>query len=246
MIHRFPILDSTNTTAKAMALEGAAHGTVVVADQQTAGRGRMGRSFDSPAGSGIYMSMILRPQCPPTELMHLTCAVAVAVCHGIRSALALRPQIKWINDIVAEGKKLGGILTELSINPKTGLVDFAILGIGINCNRNPEDFPPELENIACSASMLLGHPVDTEVLLEALISSLMDMDLSKREAIMTRYCRDCITLGKDVQVIRQDDIRSGFALDVDNQGALVVYFPDGHTEHISSGEVSVRGLYGYI
>lgn len=245
MIHHFDTLDSTNTKAKAMALEGAPRGTVVVAEHQTGGRGRLGRSFDSPTG-GIYMSMILRPNCPPTQLMHLTCAVAVAVCDAVEQTLSLRPQIKWINDLVFDGKKLGGILTELSINPKTGLVDFAIIGIGLNCNRTVKDFPVELRSMACSASMITGRPVDKDVLLAQILQALNHMELSEKTDILQKYRQDCITLGKEVVVLRGETQRQGVAVDINTEGALLVTFEDGHTETVDSGEVSVRGLCGYI
>lgn len=245
MIHRFKSLPSTNETAKAMALEGAAQGTVVVAEQQSAGRGRLGRSFHSPDG-GIYMSMILRPQCRPTELMHLTCAVAVAVCDAVEHALGFRPGIKWINDLVADNKKLAGILTELSIEPHTGLVDFAIVGIGLNCNQQPEDFPPELQAIACSARSILGIPVNRASLENEIIHALLTMDLSQKPSIFEQYRKDCITLGKEVAILRGDTRRQAIALDVDENGALLVLYPQGHTEAIDCGEVSVRGLYGYL
>lgn len=245
MIHRFDSLDSTNVRAKAMALEGAPHGTVVIADHQTAGRGRLGRSFHSPAGSGIYMSIILRPECPPTELMHLTCAVAVAVCDGVEDALGFRPGIKWINDLVAGGKKLAGILTELHIAPTSGLVDHAIVGIGLNCDQRPEDFPPELRSTACSAAMITGGPVHREALIQAIIRQIRAMELGEKAAILRRYRRDCVTLGKEVAVIRGDTTRYGTALDVDENGALIVRFSDAHQEAVDSGEVSVRGLCGY-
>ncbi|MBE6923753.1 MAG: biotin--[acetyl-CoA-carboxylase] ligase [Ruminococcaceae bacterium] len=246
MIHRFETVDSTNIVAKAMALEGAAHGTVVLAEHQTAGRGRMGRSFHSPASAGIYMSVILRPSCPPTALMHLTCAVAVTACDAVEEALGWRPGIKWINDLVAGGKKLAGILTELHIDPKTGLVDFAIVGIGLNCNQQPEDFPSELRHIACSAAMISGHPIDREPLICAIIQRLQDLELEHKKPILQRYRSDCVTLGQEVDVIRGDSRRKGFALDVDSQGALVVRFEDGHTEAVDSGEVSIRGQLGYV
>ena len=244
-LHRFDSLDSTNVRAKAMALEGAPHGTVVIADHQTAGRGRLGRSFHSPAGSGIYMSVILRPECPPTALMHLTCAVAVAVCDGVEDALGVRPGIKWINDLVAGGKKLAGILTELHIAAGSGLVDHAIVGIGLNCNQRPEDFPPELRSIACSVAMVTGQPVDREVLISAIIQRIRTMELEQKQQILSRYRKDCVTLGKGVAVVRGDSIRHGTALDVNENGALIVQFSDGHPEAVDSGEVSVRGLCGY-
>ena len=128
----FDTVDSTNTRAKELAAAGAPHGTVLIADRQTGGRGRLGRSFQSPAGMGIYLSLILRPNCPAAQLMHLTCAVAVSTCDAVEQTLNFRPSIKWINDLVAQRRKLAGILTELSVNPRTGFVDYAVVGIGIN------------------------------------------------------------------------------------------------------------------
>ena len=127
MIHRFDTIDSTNNRAKDMAQQGAPHGTVLIARHQTGGRGRLGRSFHSPPGSGIYLSMILRPSCRPDKLMHLTCAAAVAMCDAIQAATGFRPGIKWTNDLVHNRMKPGGILTELSF-ASTGCLDYVIVG----------------------------------------------------------------------------------------------------------------------
>ena len=127
----FPELDSTNNRLKVLASQGAPHGTVLIADRQTGGRGRMGRSFLSPPGVGIYMSILLRPKCAPQELMHLTCAVAAAMCHAVERAVHLRPGIKWTNDLVWGKQKLAGILTEMGLNSAGG-VGWAIVGIGVN------------------------------------------------------------------------------------------------------------------
>ena len=128
-LYWYDAIDSTNTQAKNMAKQGAPHGTVVIAGSQSAGRGRMGRSFTSPPDAGLYLSVVLRPNCPAEALMHLTCAAAVAGCDAVEAVCGIRPDIKWTNDLVFGSKKLGGILTELSINSATGLVDFAIIGI---------------------------------------------------------------------------------------------------------------------
>ncbi len=237
-------IDSTNTRAKELAKNGAPEGTVVIADQQTAGRGRLGRSFHSPAGSGLYLSLILRPGCAPAQLMHLTCAVAVAACDAIKAATGTRPGIKWINDLVLGHKKLGGILTELSISPD-GLVDYVIVGIGINCGQT--DFPEELRPIACSLAMA-GLDADRPRLAAQLIIALEKMSrelLPKKDAIMDRYRQDCVTLGQEVTVIQGNAQRRGKALSIDDDGALVVAFEDGQVKAVNSGEVSVRGLFGY-
>ena len=118
----YDCIDSTNTRARELARQGAAHGTVLIADRQTGGRGRLGRSFHSPAGSGIYISVILRPRCKPEKIMHLTCAAAVAMCDAVEAAAGFRPGIKWTNDLVCENRKIAGVLTELGFD-KNGCVD---------------------------------------------------------------------------------------------------------------------------
>ncbi len=233
-----------------MALSGAPHGTVLIADRQTGGRGRMGRSFLSPAGTGIYMSIILRPSCMPAVLMHLTCAAAVAMCDAVEAAAGFRPGIKWTNDLVKDGRKLGGILTELSLDTKSGKVDFAIIGIGINCCQNLRDFDSEIREMAGSVAMFSKSGADRAKTAACMIRALSDMSrvlLTNQERILERYRRDCVTLGKDICLVRSDGlVRYGNALDVDSDGGLVVRFTDGRVETVNSGEVSVRGMYGYI
>ena len=246
--HFFPELSSTNDLLKTMAKEGAPHGTAILADRQTGGHGRMGRSFHSPGGVGIYLSILLRPGCAPTELMHLTCAVAAAMCDAVEAAAHFRPGIKWTNDLVYGKRKLGGILTELGLNTK-GRVDYAILGIGINCCQQIADFAPDIQSIAGSLTMVTGQEIDRAKVAAAMLDALHAMDcnlLTNREAILAQYRRDCITIGQDISLVRGDEIRHGTALDVDDLGALVVRFADGHTEAVNSGEVSVRGMYGYV
>ena len=196
---------STNTLLKQMAAEGAAAGTVLIADRQTAGRGRLGRSFLSPGGVGVYLSALIRPNCAPTALMHLTCAVAVAMCDAVENAFGFRPGIKWTNDLVVGSKKLGGILTELGLDPKTGMVDHAILGIGINCGQIESDFDESIRAMATSARMVLGHPADRERLIAEMVLALEKMDralLTSPDAMLECYRRDCITLGQDVSIVR--------------------------------------------
>ncbi len=239
---------STNDDLKQLAKQGAPHGTVILADRQTGGHGRLGRSFHSPEGQGIYLSVLLRPDCAPAELMHLTCAAAVASCDAVEEALGLRPGIKWTNDLVWEKRKLGGILTELGINKK-GMVDYAIIGIGINCRQQEQDFPPEIRHIASSLTMASGTAVDRAAVAASLLNALHAMSctlLSGTFAMLRQYRRDCITLGQEISLVRGDEIRYGTALDIDGEGALVVRFPDGHLEAVNSGEISIRGMYGYV
>ncbi len=240
---------STNDQLKAMARQGAPHGTVLIANRQTGGHGRMGRSFHSPGGVGIYLSILLRPQCSPRELMHLTCATAVAMCSAVEKAAGFRPGIKWTNDLVHQKRKLGGILTELGFSAK-GSVDYAMIGIGINCCQTEVDFPPEIRGMAGSLSMVTGKEVARSSVAAAMMEALWQMDgrlLTHKNGILRQYRQDCITLGQDISLLRVGEaVRHGKAVDVDDEGALLVKFSDGHLEAVRSGEVSVRGMYGYL
>ena len=242
----FDTVDSTNTRAKSLAILGMPHGTVLIANRQTGGRGRMGRSFESPAGMGIYMSVILRPKCPQEALMHLTCAAAVAMCDAVEAAMGFRPGIKWTNDLVAGKRKIAGILTELVTMPKETAV---ILGIGINCCQGINDFAPELQSFAGSLAMSTGKTVDRAKVAAEMVLALQKMDeslLTGKEAMLSRYRADCVTIDKDISLQRGDELSYGHAFGVDDDGALLVGFPDGHTEAVNSGEVSIRGMYGYV
>ena len=245
--HYFNTVDSTNNYLKRQALLGAPHGTVAVADCQTGGKGRLGRSFQSPGGVGIYLSMLLRPDCPQEQLMHLTCAVGTAMCDALEEAAGVRPGIKWTNDLVCEKRKLSGILVEL-LNDTQGKL-CVIIGIGVNCCQQLTDFPEELRDRAGSLAMVTGRRIDRPKVAAAMMEALADMDrnlLTGKEAMLEQYRRDCVTLGQKISVVRGDEIRHGTALDIGNDGDLIVRFDDGHTEAVSSGEVSIRGMYGYV
>ena len=240
---------STNDDLKVLARQGAPHGTVLIADRQSGGHGRMGRSFHSPGGVGIYFSILLRPKCAPGQLMHLTCATAVAMCDALETATGLRPGIKWTNDLVHSKRKLGGILTELGLSAKGG-VDYAIIGIGINCCQKKSDFPQEIRDIAASLSMVTGRDIDRAAVAAAMMDTLAAMDrnlLRSKAEILDRYRKDCITIGQEISLLRVGEaVRHGKAIDMDDDGCLIVAFEDGHRETVSSGEVSVRGMYGYL
>lgn len=246
-LHWYSSIDSTNTQAKLLARQGAPHGTVLVADHQTGGRGRMGRAFQSPEGMGIYLSVILRPNCSPRELMHLTCAAAVAAGDAVSRVCGLIPQVKWINDLVVGNRKLGGILTELSMDGQR--VEYAVVGIGINCLQTPEDLPSEIADLATSVRIASGAPVSRPRLAAALVEALWQMSrklLPEKAPLMEVYRQRCVTLGREIQVLRADTVRPGKALALDEDGGLLVEYPDGTREIVSSGEVSVRGMYGYV
>ena len=246
-VYWYDTIDSTNNRAKELAKKGARHGTVIIAGNQTEGRGRMGRSFSSPEGMGVYLSVILRPGCTPDKLMHLTCAAGVAAMKAVQAVYQVCPDIKWANDLVLGGKKLGGILTELIF--KGNVVDYAIVGIGINCCQRQEDFPEELQDIATSLLIQTGKKISPAILAAALTEQLFHMDwtlFSGKEQLMETYRRHCITLGKEIVILQNDTKYTATAFDIDTDGGLIARFADGSEKVINSGEVSVRGLCGYL
>ena len=246
----FDTLDSTNIRAKQLAQEGAPDGAVVTADLQTAGRGRMDRSFQSPRGKGVYLTALLRPHLPPERLLPVTAMAGVAVCDAVEELCGVRPGLKWPNDPVLGGRKLCGILTELSLEGETGRVQYLVLGIGVNVGQTAEDFSPEVAEVATSLSMALGRSVSRPALaaaeiraLDKLYASLLAGDLS---AYLEAYRRDCVNLGRTVQLISPDGAReTAQALDINREFSLVVRTEAGETKTVRSGEVSVRGMYGY-
>ena len=238
---------STNDTLKQWAAEGAPQGTVLISGEQLGGKGRLGRSFHSPAGTGVYLSILLRPGCAPGEIMHLTCAAAAAMVEAVEQAAGFRPSIKWTNDLVFGRQKLGGILTELGLH--AGALDYCIIGIGINCLQKKEDFPPELQEMAASLSMAAGHPVSPALLAARMMEALFAMSetlLTGKAAMLAAYRENCITLGTEISLLRGGEVRHGKALDIDEDGGLIVRFDSGGMETVSSGEVSIRGMYGYV
>ena len=242
-------IDSTNTEAKRQAMTGAPDGLVVLAEEQTGGRGRLGRSFQSPRGTGLYLSALLRPRLAPETVANLTAWVAVAVCDGVEACCGVRPQIKWTNDIVLNGKKLCGILTELGLESETNSLDYLVTGIGINTNQRREDFAPEIRDMATSLALELGRPVRRVELARHVIQALDRMYQNfpeNKAAYLDRYRQDCLTTGRPVQLITPTQRREAQAVEIDGQFRLVVEFPDGSREALMAGEVSVRGMYGYV
>lgn len=245
----FPTIDSTNNYLKLNAADTAS-GTVVIANEQTGGRGRRGRSFESPKDTGIYMSALVRPDLPPAEALNFTAFVAVAICEGIEAATGLKPGIKWTNDIVLGGKKVCGILTEMAIEGESGLLQYIITGIGINVNQSEEDFPEDIRHIAGSLAMAAGEPVRRGRLAAELTNALDRMYeawIHGGGDYLERYRAACLTTGKEVKLIRASGaVEDAFAERVDDDFGLIVRHPDGRREKVTSGEVSVRGLWGYV
>ena len=242
-------IDSTNTECKRRAMAGAPEGLVVLAEEQTGGRGRLGRSFQSPKGCGLYLSALLRPRLEPAAVTDFTAWVAVAVCDGIEAACGVRPRIKWTNDIVMNGKKLCGILTELGLESESNALEYLVPGIGINVNHRPEDFSEEVRPIATSLSQELGHPVRRSLLAAEVIRALDRMYAhfpDNKQEYLDKYLSDCMTPGNQVQLITPASRQEAYALAIDDDFRLIVELPDGTRKALSAGEVSVRGMYGYV
>jgi len=243
-LHFLPTAESTNDLAKTLARQGAPHGTAVLARRQTAGRGRLGRSFLSPEG-GIYLSVILRPDFAAEELMSLTALLASCAICAVEEGAGIRPQVKWVNDLVLENKKLAGILTEPAFTGD-GKLDFVVCGVGLNCNTDPNAFDPEVKSLATSLREVTGQAQDENLLAACLIKHLPRACLrEEKELLLSAYRASCITLGKTVRVLGEKEY-TATALDVDENAALVVRDEKGNLHRISAGEVSVRGLYGYV
>lgn len=246
----FEQIDSTNAYLKRVAADGAADGTVAIADEQTGGRGRRGRGFLSPAGKGVYLSVLLRPEVEPARLLPLTGFVAVATCDAVERVASVRPQIKWTNDLVLGGKKLCGILTELSVEGESGALQYVVVGIGVNASHTKEDFAGGLEDVATSLAIETGKSVSRAALAAAMIEELDRLYAAlltgETQPYLDAYRRDCLTIGREVQLLWQDTRERVRAMDVDDELGLVVIRGDGRRDVIRTGEVSVRGLYGYV
>lgn len=241
-LHLLDSVDSTNNYAKVLARQGAPHGTAVLAEEQTMGRGRLGRSFSSPKGLGLYATFLLRPDLEPVALLHVTAMAAVAACRAVENAGCPSPRVKWTNDLILGGKKLGGVLTEFS----SGVL---ILGVGINVRHRPEDFPPELSGVAASLLSETGYAPSRTTLAAYLMDEIFHLSegiLSQKAAYLRQYERLCLTVGQDVILHRGGERVPAHCTGLTENGALLVRYADGKEESISSGDVSVRSIYGYV
>ncbi len=242
-VYHFETVDSTNTVCRRLAMEGAPDGTAVVAARQTAGRGRMGRHFESPEGMGLYLSMLWRPVTSPEGLLPLTAMASASAAEAIRRVTGADVGIKWPNDLVLHGKKLAGILTESALTGSGG-VAYVVIGIGVNLWQKPSDFSPEVAKMATSLAAE-GYAVDRTALETALTDALRQAfrHLCAPETFVDDYRRLCLTLGRQVRIVPEDETVT--ALDIDGQYGLTVRRENGAVEILRCGEVSVRGLYGY-
>ena len=224
-------VDSTNSYLKREALLGAPDRTVAAASAQTAGRGRVGRTFQSPAGRGVYLSVLLRPRVPAEALLSATGMAAVAVSRAVERAAGVRPLIKWTNDLVLNGRKLCGILTEIALEGETGRAESLVIGAGVNVSHTP------------------GFPVSRAALAAAMAEELFvlaDALGGDVTAWVEAYRRQCVNLGKPVRLLWTEGQTEAVAEDIDEQFGLTVRLPDGSRQTVRTGEVSVRGLYGYV
>ncbi len=235
--------DSTNKVLREMAFDGAPGGQVVIANEQTMGRGRMGRSFFSPSGKGIYFSYLLRPDVAPQDAVTLTAWTGVAMVRAIERVAGFSPGIKWVNDLVSNGRKLCGILTEMSIESETGRINSIIIGIGINVNNDASDFPDDIKNIATSIELETGSSVSRAELVASMVEE-MDKLASEwpesSDEYLDLYRSYNITCGRDVDVISGGTVRPAKALSINDDFSLKVKFPDGTVSDLSSGEVSLK------
>ena len=230
---------STNTLVKEIATEKN-EGFVMVAGEQTAGRGRMGRSFFSPGDSGVYMSLLLKPEIKPEDAVQITTAAAVSVCKALEKLGVLGSEIKWVNDIYIGSKKICGILTESSFNSVSGMLDFAVLGVGINIYESEEGFPDEIKDIAGTVFDQPQENLRNRFIAEfinAFFSFYKELSSKKH---MKEYKKKSFVLGKEINIIQGEKIRCGKAMDIDENCNLIAELPDGSIEKLYSGEISIR------
>ena len=240
----FDLIDSTNSFLKREALLGAVHGSVAVSNSQSAGRGRLGRSFQSPPDRGIYLSMLLRPGLAGEALMCATGMAAAAVSRAVRRVTGANVGIKWTNDLILNSRKLAGILAETVVEGE----DIAlVIGVGVNVHHVREDFDGEVADIATSLA-IEGYHADRAALTAAMIEELCALSRALGGDIsgyVEEYRRACVTLGREVRLMWTEKQERATALDIDDRFGLVVRTENGEQMTIRSGEVSVRGLYGY-
>jgi BirA family biotin operon repressor/biotin-[acetyl-CoA-carboxylase] ligase len=246
IIH-FDTITSTNLKAKELAQE-AKDGTVIISEEQTSGKGRLGRHWVSPKGKGIWMSIILKPSIDPMEASKITLIAAAAVFKAFETR-NIKALIKWPNDLVVDNKKVCGILTEMSAELNN--IHYLVIGIGINVNVDKEDFPEDMKQSATSLKITSGETVDRKALaadvlnfFEVLYTQFINTN-SICDSI--KVCKEnSIFIGRDVRIIRSNKEFIAKAIDLDDEGQLIVQHDDGTIEKVFSGEVSMRGLYGYI
>ena len=231
-------LDSTNNRAKTLAAAGAEHGLTVIADSQTGGRGRLGRSFFSPEHSGVYLTCILRPDCAPERAGLLTSLAAVATARAVENVAETEVKIKWVNDLYIGGRKICGILSEAGLGMEAGKLEYAVVGIGVNVNRMA--FPPELKEIATSIGNETGKAPDRNRLAAEILNQLDALYGDLETGAFLRESRErSNVIGQDITVLEGGKAYQARALDIDSQGRLVIETAEGRT-CLNYGEVSLK------
>lgn len=245
-IYYYDVTDSTNIRAKELAEEGHPSGTLVVADRQEAGRGRRGRSWDSPPGTGIFMTLLLKPEMNPNHASMLTLVAAMAVARAISKCAGTEALIKWPNDIVIGGKKICGILTEMSA--QFDFINHIVIGIGINVHN--EHFPEEIAETAGSILLQTGKRIRRAELIEQILEQFehyyaIFMETEDLSGLVKEYNSILVNMNKSVRVLDPKEPFEGKAMGITKKGELIVDTWESR-KMVSSGEVSVRGLYGYV
>ena len=240
-IYLYDQIDSTNRAAKELANIGAPNGTTLIADMQSAGRSRLGRTFVSPPNSGLYMSVILQKGIFSDKAINVTTMTAVAVCRAIEKLTDKKPQIKWVNDILVDGKKVCGILAEASLDVDSQRINRIVIGIGLNISTKESDFPEEIRGVAGSLYETGFSPISRNQFAAAIINEVLEgAEQIETGAYMEEYKKKCVTLGKRV-FFERDGIRyEGEAVSIGDNGALIVRQDNGVVIPVSFGEVSVR------
>lgn len=243
---------STNNDAKRLAEEGAVHGTVVVADVQNAGKGRRGRSWQTMSGTALSFTLVIRPDFAPDKASMLTLVIALSVAEAAEKAAGVAASIKWPNDVVMNGKKVCGILTEMTMTPEMDEVQYIVAGVGINVNNAaPEEFPDEIRDRATSLRIESGRQLSRAALLNEVLvrfeenyeTFLGTLDLSK---LRERYQKRLQGVGGEVRVLDPAGEYTGISQGINDKGELLVVRENGECVPVYAGEVSVRGLYGYV
>ena len=236
---------STNDLLKQLAIDGAPQGYTLIAAEQTAGKGRLGRRFYSPDGSGVYISLLLRPKLRAEDSLFITTSAAVAVCRAIETVSGGRisPKIKWVNDIFVNSKKVCGILTEASVSFESGMLDHAIVGIGINITTPQGDFPEEIKGVATSLfGQIEQDNIRNRLTAEVLRELVGLIDDPSAADHLEEYKKRQMLIDRDVTVIKNDEKRPARALGIDERARLLVRYEDGSVEKLISGEVSVKPI----
>lgn len=236
---------STNDKMKELALSGAKAGTVVVADEQTSGRGRRGRRFLSPKAQGVYISILLRPACGPEDSAAMTAYAAVGACRAILRAYGIRPGIKWVNDLVLDGRKGSGILTEMALESESGHVEYVIIGAGVNVNQTAEEFTGELKEKAGSLAMAAGHRLGRAKLAARMIEEMESLRRGypgNRGEVLEAYRKWNVTPGRRVEFPEHGP--KGVAVGINDDFSLRVELDGGKSVDVTNGDLAVSGLYG--